>query len=224
MKNNGYTGSYDMVMNLAQEMLVGRSLEAFLSEQRSQETKNRVRKAKEQMMHTPNQICYCAIVEKRSFHGKTQSRKVQSKTELNKYLDFILIEKTTGSDKKIKAYGKSLPEDEIRSIMGRAIPPEWTVNLLALGKEPWIFKDLEDQLNMYRQQWQADQQKQIIAKMAGKMPDKTNEGKRKIMIEIIKTQMEDAVVPAKAIPAEEDAEDAEEAMEDAAEEEKIVTI
>jgi hypothetical protein len=51
--------------------------------------------------------------------------------------------------------------------------------LLALGKEPWRFKDLEDQLNMYRQQWQADQQKQIIAKMAGKMRGKTNEGKRK---------------------------------------------
>jgi hypothetical protein len=56
--------------------------------------------------------------------------------------------------------------------MGRAIPPEWKVNMLALGKEPWIFKDLEDQLNMYRQQWQADQQKQIITKMAGKMPGK----------------------------------------------------
>jgi hypothetical protein len=50
--------------------------------------------------------------------------------------------------------------------------------LLALGKEPWRFKYLEDQLNMYRQQWQADQQKQIIAKMAGKMPGKRNEGKR----------------------------------------------
>jgi hypothetical protein len=32
---------------------------------------------------------------------------------------------------------------------------------------------------MYRQQWQADQQKQIIAKTAGKMPGKKNEGKRK---------------------------------------------
>jgi hypothetical protein len=72
-----------------------------------------------------------------------------------------------------------LPEDEIRSIMGRAIPPEWTVNLLALGKEPWRFKGLEDQLNMYRQQWQADQQKQIIAQMAGKMPSKSNDGKGK---------------------------------------------
>jgi hypothetical protein len=32
-----------------------------------------------------------------------------------------------------------------------------------LGKEPWRFKDIEDQLNMYRQQWQADQQKHSIA-------------------------------------------------------------
>jgi hypothetical protein len=63
--------------------------------------------------------------------------------------------------------------------MGRAIPPKWTVNLLALGKEPWRLNDLEDQLNMYRQKWQPDQQKQIIAKMAGKGPSKSNEGKRK---------------------------------------------
>jgi GH35 family endo-1,4-beta-xylanase len=32
VKNNGNTVSYDMVMNLAQAMLAGRSLEAFLSE------------------------------------------------------------------------------------------------------------------------------------------------------------------------------------------------
>jgi hypothetical protein len=63
--------------------------------------------------------------------------------------------------------------------MGRAIPPEWTVNLLALGKEHWRFKDLEDRLNVYRQQWQADQQKQIIAQMAAKKPHKSNDNKRK---------------------------------------------
>jgi hypothetical protein len=63
--------------------------------------------------------------------------------------------------------------------MGRAIPPEWTANLLALGKEPWRFKDLEYQLNMYRQQWQADQQRETIAKIAGKMPGKSNNGKTK---------------------------------------------
>jgi hypothetical protein len=53
------------------------------------------------------------------------------------------------------------------------------VNLLALGKESWRFKELEDQLNMYRQQWQEDQQKTIIANIAGKMPGKSNDGKRK---------------------------------------------
>jgi hypothetical protein len=99
--------------------------------------------------------------------------------DLNKYVDYILIERTTMADKTQKAYGKSLPDDEIRSIMERAIPPEWTVNLLALRKEPWQFKDLEDQLNMYHQQWQSDQQKQIFAKMAEKMPGESNIGKRK---------------------------------------------
>jgi hypothetical protein len=97
--------------------------------------------------------------------GKLNPEKFsQSLQDLNNYLDYIPIERTTLSDKKIKAYGKSFPVDEIRSIMGRAMPHEWTVNLLALGKEPWRFKYLEDQLNMYCQQWQADQQKQILAK------------------------------------------------------------
>jgi hypothetical protein len=48
--------------------------------------------------------------------------------------------------------------------------------------------------------------------------------KEKIMIEIFKTQTEDAVVLAKAILAAEDAEDVTEAVEDAVEEETIVTI
>jgi hypothetical protein len=73
MKNNGYTGSYDMVMNLAQAMLVGRSLEAFLSERRSQEAKNRICKAKEKTMHTPNQIYDCAIFEVAIFAFEIQS-------------------------------------------------------------------------------------------------------------------------------------------------------
>jgi hypothetical protein len=49
-------------------------------------------------------------------------------------LDFIPIEKTSDNQKITKAYGKAFPEYEIISIMGRAIPPEWTVNFLALGK------------------------------------------------------------------------------------------
>jgi hypothetical protein len=60
-KTNGYAGKYDMIMNLAQAMLMGRSLEAFLTERRSQEAKNRIRKAKEQTLHTPNQSYDYAI-------------------------------------------------------------------------------------------------------------------------------------------------------------------
>jgi hypothetical protein len=48
--------------------------------------------------------------------------------------------------------------------------------------------------------------------------------KNKIVKEIIKIQMADAVVLTKAIPAEEDTEDAAEAEEDAAEEETTVSI
>jgi hypothetical protein len=48
--------------------------------------------------------------------------------------------------------------------------------------------------------------------------------KEKVMIEIITTQMEDAVVLAKAILAEEDAEDVEEAVVDTVKEETIVSI
>jgi hypothetical protein len=62
-KINGYTVKYDMIMNLAQAMLEGRSLEAFLTERRSQEAKNRICKAKDQTPHTPSQIYDYAISE-----------------------------------------------------------------------------------------------------------------------------------------------------------------
>jgi hypothetical protein len=166
MKNHGYSGNYDMVVNLAQEMLAGHSLEAFLNKRRAQETKNKTRKAKEQKEYTPQQVYDCAIFElaicafdiqsgwriayekqreytrRDIFMGKLNPEKFSQRLQdLNNYLDNIPIEQTTLTDKTKKAYGKSLPEDEIRFIMGRAIPPEWTVNLLALGKEPWRFKD-----------------------------------------------------------------------------------
>jgi hypothetical protein len=204
MKNHGYSANYDMVMSLAQGILAGRSLEAFFNERRAQEAKNKTRKAKEQMEYTSQQVYDCAIFElairafdiqsgwrdayerqreymrRDLFMGKLNLEKFsQSLQDLNKHLDYIPIERTKLSEKTKKAYGNSLPEDEIRSIMGRAIPPEWTVNVLALGKEPWRFKDLEDQLNMYRQQWQEHQQKQIIVKMAGKMPKNKRRKKKK---------------------------------------------
>jgi hypothetical protein len=48
MKNHDYSGNYEMVINLAHSMLVGRGLEAFLSEGRAQEVKNKARKANKQ--------------------------------------------------------------------------------------------------------------------------------------------------------------------------------
>jgi hypothetical protein len=63
IKNHGYNENYDMVMNLAQAMLAGRSLEAFLNERWAQEAKNKTRKAKGQAVYTPQQICDCAIFE-----------------------------------------------------------------------------------------------------------------------------------------------------------------
>jgi hypothetical protein len=177
MKNHGYKANYDMVVNLAQAMLTVRSLEAFLNEWRAQEAQKK-RKVNNQAVYTPQQLCDCAISElairafdiqsgwrddyerqiehmrRDLFMGKLNPKKFSQRLQdLNKSLDYIPIEITTLPDKTIKEYGKSFPKDEIRSIMGRAIPHEWTVNLLALGKEPWRFKDLEDQLNMYRHQW-----------------------------------------------------------------------
>jgi hypothetical protein len=63
IKNNDYEDNADNSMNLAKAMLEGRSLEAFINEKRVQEAKNRVRKAKTLMEHTPQQIFDFAIFE-----------------------------------------------------------------------------------------------------------------------------------------------------------------
>jgi hypothetical protein len=60
-KNNGHAGKYDMIMNLANAMLAGRSLEAFLTKRRSQEATNTIGKAKDQTLHTPHQVYDYAI-------------------------------------------------------------------------------------------------------------------------------------------------------------------
>jgi hypothetical protein len=92
-----------------------------------------------------------------------------------------------------------------------------------LGKEPWRFKKLEDQLNIYHQQWQADQQKKIIAKMAGKMPGKSNDEKRKNNQRNQHNTNCGLSGVARAIMADEDAEDAEE-LEDVAAEEAATIV
>jgi hypothetical protein len=63
VKKNGYTDNPDNIMNLAQAMLAGRSLEAFLNEKRSQEANNRIRKTETQTEHTPKQIYDFTIFE-----------------------------------------------------------------------------------------------------------------------------------------------------------------
>jgi hypothetical protein len=80
---------------------------------------------------------------------------VQSKTAGNEQvLGFYASQKILEKKKTpiVKAYGKALSDDEIKSIMGRAVPQEWTVNLLVLSKEPWKFRDLNYQLATYLQQ------------------------------------------------------------------------
>jgi hypothetical protein len=56
IKNNGYEDNAENIINLAQAMLVGRSLEAFINEKRVQDAKKRVRKSKTLTEHTPKQI------------------------------------------------------------------------------------------------------------------------------------------------------------------------
>jgi hypothetical protein len=46
-------------------------------------------------------------------------------------------------------------------------------------KEPWKFKDLDDQLSTYHKQWQSDQQQKSMSKMAEKSPRRSSEGNRK---------------------------------------------
>jgi hypothetical protein len=62
VKNNGYGENHDNIMNLAQEILAGRSLEAFLNEKRSQEANNKIRKIKTLVEHTPKKIYGFAIL------------------------------------------------------------------------------------------------------------------------------------------------------------------
>jgi hypothetical protein len=63
VKNNVYATNYDNIMNLAQSMLVGRSLKTLLNETRSQEAKNRIRKSNTLTENTPSQIYDFAIFE-----------------------------------------------------------------------------------------------------------------------------------------------------------------
>jgi hypothetical protein len=124
VENNGYEDNHENVMSLAQSMLAGRSLEAFLNEKRSQEAKNRTRKAKTIMEDTPKQIYDFAIFElairafdiqsgwrdayerqrenmrRDLFMGTLNPEKFSQRLQdLNRYLDFIPIEKQVKTTK-----------------------------------------------------------------------------------------------------------------------------
>jgi hypothetical protein len=63
IKANGYGEKYDMVMNLAQVMLHGRGLDAFVNERRAQMVKNKINAAKNKMELNEQQIHDYAIFE-----------------------------------------------------------------------------------------------------------------------------------------------------------------
>jgi hypothetical protein len=71
--------------------------------------------------------------------------------------------------------------------------------LTGTWQEPWKFKDLNDQMATYRQLWQSDQQNMIMIKIAGKVPGKSRNGKRKIMSATITTMMVVTVADTKEI-------------------------
>jgi hypothetical protein len=116
-----------MVMNLAQTMLAGRGLEAFFNERRTQDTKNKTHRAKDQTEYTQQQIFDCAIFElairsfdiqigwrdaferqreymrRDLFMGKLNPEKFSQRLQdLNKYLDYIPIERKIMTDKTKK--------------------------------------------------------------------------------------------------------------------------
>jgi hypothetical protein len=118
MKNHGYGVNYEMVMNLAQSMLEGRELNAFLNERRAKYRNKKRHKANQHTELAQQQIYDCAIFElaiptfdihsgrrdaferqreyriRDIFMWKLNPKKCsQSLREMNKNLDFIPIEK-----------------------------------------------------------------------------------------------------------------------------------
>jgi hypothetical protein len=120
IKANVCERKYDMIMNLAQAMLHGRGLDTFVDERRAQIAKNKTRAAKNQNELNEQKIHYYEIFELaiRAFDiqiglrdaferqreytrrdllmGKLNPEKFSQRLEeMNKYLDYIPIEKVT---------------------------------------------------------------------------------------------------------------------------------
>jgi hypothetical protein len=72
IKNHGYSENYGMVMNLAQAMLAGCSLEAFFNERRAQETKTKYarQRSKQSTLHNIFMILQCLNWQSALFTSK----------------------------------------------------------------------------------------------------------------------------------------------------------
>jgi hypothetical protein len=159
------------------------------------------------------------------FMGKLNPEKFSQKLQdLNRYLDFIPIEKTSDSLKITKAYGKSLPEDEIRSIMGRAIPLNGQSICWHLGKNLGGSKILRISSMCIASSGSQINKRKSLLKWLEIIHTSQTTINRKIVIEIITIPTAGAVVLATAITIAEDAADVEEAAVVAASEPTIVSI
>jgi hypothetical protein len=74
MKNHGYSGDYDMVMNLAQVMLVGCGLEVFLSERRAQDVKNKTHKARQRSKQRQSTLLTSKVDGEMPLRGSASTR------------------------------------------------------------------------------------------------------------------------------------------------------
>jgi hypothetical protein len=72
MKKDGYDTSYDMVMNLAQSMLSGRSLEAFFNEGRAQEAKKNAQGEGPEDVYPPTKFMIAQFLNRQSVLLRTR--------------------------------------------------------------------------------------------------------------------------------------------------------
>jgi hypothetical protein len=116
IKANGYGGKYDMLMNLAQAMLHGRGLDAFVNERRTKCAKNKIRVVNNQTELNVQHIydytifelairdfdiqsgwrdafdCQRKYTRRDFFMGKLNPEKFSQRLEeMNKYLDYFPI-------------------------------------------------------------------------------------------------------------------------------------
>ena len=199
LDQHGYKGNGEMKLKMTYSFLTGRAADTFVSEKNALEAKNKILEARGQTKITDLEIwknimfeITIQVFETKSgwrsawdrqqnymrhdlFMGKLSpddfSRRL---SKMNSYLKMFPVEEAGK-----KGYGTILSDRDLMSIMDRAKPTEWHFTMLAQGKEPRAFNSMEEQLNTYRQLYQADQQVQIMKQLAERGTKKSAPGKRK---------------------------------------------